>query len=70
MLFLVRKYEPKGNKQNRNLVEEDQIRIWLKPKDYLNWESFNKALDHIFKNIGKKFTIHANQGFKIKGKNK
>jgi transposase len=30
---------------------------WLKPHDYLNWESLNNALDNIFKNIGNKFTI-------------
>lgn len=30
---------------------------WLKPKDYLNWDIFNQALDNIFNNIGQEFTI-------------
>jgi DDE superfamily endonuclease len=31
---------------------------WLKPKDYLNWESFNIALDKIFNNIGTSFKVN------------
>jgi len=31
---------------------------WLKPPDFLNWQTLNDALDHIFDHIGTKFTIH------------
>ena len=30
---------------------------WLKPHDFLNWQTLNQALDHIFENSGKKFII-------------
>jgi transposase len=30
---------------------------WLKPSDYLNWETLAQALDNIFKNIGGEYTI-------------
>jgi len=43
-----------------NLIETLWRKIkyeWLKPKDYSNWESLNKALDDIFQNIGVKFKI-------------
>lgn len=31
---------------------------WLKPQDYLNWDTLNVALDDIFNNIGYKFKIN------------
>ncbi len=30
---------------------------WLKPLDYSDWNTFNKALDNILQNIGTKFKI-------------
>jgi transposase len=34
---------------------------WLKPQDYLSWDTLNSALDNIFNNIGTQYTINFEQ---------
>jgi len=55
-IFYLPRYSP-----HLNLIETLWRKIkyeWLKAHDYLNWDTFVKALDYIFVNIGKEFTIN------------
>jgi transposase len=55
-IFYLPPYSP-----HLNLIETLWRKIkyeWLKAHDYLNWETFVKALEFIFTNIGKEFTIN------------
>lgn len=54
-VFYLPRYSP-----HLNLIETLWRKIkyeWLKAHHYVNWESFVKALDYIFCNVGKEFTV-------------
>ena len=54
-IWFLPKYSP-----HLNIIETLWRKIkyeWLKPHHYKNWQTLNEALDHIFINIGSKFTI-------------
>jgi transposase len=55
LVWFLPKYSPHLNKIEtlwRKIKYE-----WLKPQDYSDWNTFNDALDNIFKNMGSKFSI-------------
>lgn len=54
-IWFLPKYSP-----HLNIIETLWRKIkyeWLKPHDYADWKTLNKALDNIFNNMGDKFTI-------------
>lgn len=54
-IWFLPKYSP-----HLNIIETLWRKIkyeWLKPHDYVDWKTLNKALDNIFNNMGDKFTI-------------
>lgn len=55
LIWFLPKYSP-----HLNIIETLWRKIkyeWLKPQDYLDWDTLNKALDNIFNNIGSKLKI-------------